>query len=139
MNFQHNPKAYKREGYRQIVTEMWANGATQRQIAAHIGKSKNSVAGMIRFFNLPKKTEGRGVARGWTAKRINDAKPKPVPTIDPIGPINDFPGMGMCKFPYGNPGTGEDWRMCGHPAHVNQPWCDHHAARVYITRKAGAA
>lgn len=137
MSFMFSPRSFTREGYRQIVTDMWAQGASQRQIAAHIGKSKNAVAGMIRDFKLPKKTEGRGVPRGWTAKRINDAKPKPKPVIpspDPIGPLNDFPERGTCQFSYGNPGTGEDWRMCGHPG---TPWCEHHASRVFMARKTG--
>lgn len=133
MGFEFGARGFANEGYRQIVTDMWSNGASQRDIAQKIGKSKNAVAGMIARFGLPKKTEGRGVPRGWSAKRINDARPKQEPAPSPIGPLNDFPPHGTCLHTADNPGTGQDWRMCGHPG---RPWCEYHAAKGFMARKS---
>ena len=124
-----NVGAFHSSDVRNMVAVFWGEGLSQREIARRIGKHKNVVAGLVHRMKLPKRTTG---PRGWTAKRINDAKPKPKIEIQPIGPINDIPPKGTCRFIHGNPGTGEDWRMCGHPGH---PWCEHHAAKVYNPRK----
>lgn len=47
----------------------------------------------------------------------------------PIGPAGDFPGPDACRWPIGDPKTG-DWRCCGHEAQ-DGPYCPHHASRAY--------
>lgn len=120
-----------REAYRDTVTALWAEGLTQKEIGERLGKTRNAIAGMIRSFGLPKRTEGQ--TRGWAAKRVADAKPKQPPAPDPIGPHNDFPPRGTCQHTADNPGDG-DWRMCGH---TGFPWCDYHHQRLTIPRKTG--
>lgn len=48
----------------------------------------------------------------------------------PLGPKNDFPARGNCKWIYGHPGDGE-WRCCARPARSGV-YCEHHKARTVI-------
>ena len=38
---------------------------------------------------------------------------------------------GACKFAVNEAAQGETHLFCGHPAEQSQPWCAHHAARVW--------
>lgn len=57
---------------------------------------------------------------------------------EPIGPLNDFPAIGHCRYTRDDPDRGE-WRMCGHPAPksmpANYPWCDFHATRKVFSQE----
>ncbi len=119
-----NVGAFHSSDIKRMVAAYWEEGLSQREIARRIGRNKNVVAGLVNRMGLPKRTTG---PRGWTAHKLAKAKPKVEPAPEAIGPLNDFPPMGMCQYPHGNPGTGEDWRMCGHPG---QPWCDYHKPRM---------
>lgn len=44
-------------------------------------------------------------------------------------------GPSQCKFPVGDPQSGEDFFFCGAPRFLATPYCEHHAKRCYA-RKA---
>jgi len=125
-----NVGVFHTEGTRQIVKAMWTNGASQREIGRVIGGTKHVVAGLVKRMGLPAR---RTTASGWAARKIAKALPEPTPGPAPIGPIDDFPGAGACRFPVN--ADGEPFQCCGHEG---EPWCEFHRAIVFIPRKVAA-
>lgn len=123
-----NTGHFHSEDLKALVRSLWARDISTREIAAMTRMSRNSVSGMVRRLGLPKRTQG-GVKRGWTARKFNLANPK-TKAPEPIGPIGDFPPIGTCRFIAGDPGA--KFQCCGHPG---EPFCDHHAKRVYLPKK----
>lgn len=78
-------------------------GKTFAEIATALGVTKNAVAG--RLYRL-------GLTR---------------PRKTPPRPIAEFPPLGRCVYPIGDPGT-PDFHFCGDRAESGGPYCQHHHA-----------
>lgn len=116
------------ETVRKRVGALWVQGKTQREIAAEVGISKNSVPGIVRRLGLPARPQDlRRKPNGWTARKIEMAKPKE-PTA--IGPIGTFPDqVDCCRYPMNK--TGTPFQVCGHPGF---PYCEFHDAKCHNPR-----
>lgn len=120
---QHSAAVYER------VRELWTAGTTQREIGRRVGISKNTVPGIVRRLGLPKRPQDlRRKPGGWTARKIELAKPKPP---EPIGPIGDFPAGDTCRHIAGT--VTAQFQCCGHPGYQ---FCAYHAGKAYVSRGA---
>lgn len=147
MNYHFGTRSANRENYRQIVTDLWAEGLSQSQIGKRIGKTKNAVAGMVRHFGLPRRVDG--ILRGWDAKRANEAKaeaekklaqtrlgyPVQIDTTPLSIPLLSA-ANGQCRYPmWHSSDRDESLPVCGLPQKEGSPYCVGHDQRCRITPK----
>jgi hypothetical protein len=65
------------------------------------------------------------------------------PEPEAIGPLEDFPACGCCRYTSDNP-LQPNWKMCGQPVDTkrrgdNYPWCDWHRDHVIYNPQAEAS
>lgn len=122
-----NTGKHHSESTKDSVRDLWTAGRSQREIARSVGISKNSIPGLIRRMGLPKRAQDLvRKTRGWTAHRIELAKPKAPPVI---GPIGDFPDGATCRHIAGAPDA--KFQCCGQPGF---PYCEYHAVKTHAPR-----
>jgi hypothetical protein len=65
-------------------------------------------------------------------------KPTLIGTPEPdfLGPENDFPPLGCCRYMHDDPQRG-NFKMCGHPTRgTGDPWCQWHKDNTIYPSKA---
>ena len=124
---------------------LWAKGMSAYQAAQRFdGKyTRSGIIGKVHRLDLEKRdTNGR--PRTHTKPRtVKLHIPGPSLKKDaatdmghpdnepaPIGPLNDFPGTGACRWIGGDIRDG-DWQCCGYPVQTNSALCEHHHARAH--------
>lgn len=103
--------------------------------------TSNMIAGVVHRLKLGRPIGPHKVVRLQPKSKAitsyrHSSQPKPPQSVvgppkgkhepDPIGPRNDFPLAGHCRFTRDDPAK-HNWRMCGQktPA-FDDPWCDYH-------------
>lgn len=129
-----NTGRHHSEATKATVADLWNSGKSARQVGMEVGMSRCAIIGLVNRMGLPKrKVDLIRPVRGWTARKIKAAKPKPIPAPDPIGPIGDFPPAGTCRHIAGEPSG--DFQCCGHQGY---PFCDYHATWNYLPKRVAA-
>ena len=59
---------------------------------------------------------------------------QPTIQLDPLGPPDNFPTTGTCRFTSDDPSE-PGLRMCGRNG---EPWCEFHRALVFAGKKQGS-
>lgn len=132
----------------EVLKKLWDEGHSCSVIARMLGvqghgyRSRNAIIGRVHRLGLNTRNgdavRKQGVAplpsregrsRVTTTVKAPTPLPPPEPTAAASGPIRDFPGAGHCRFIYGD--VGSEWRCCGAPTPLPQPWCDAHRRIVY--------
>lgn len=110
----------------------WGQGYSGTKISLLLnGKySRCAVLGKADRLGLPPRDPTMNRRRSDKNMTGGNFKPKasPAPVMPPheiaLGPVGDFPGPGLCRFPM-NP-EGSPFQCCGRPGF---PWCpEHHRA-----------
>lgn len=137
------------------IVQMWNEGKTSQQIADAVGKTRNSVIGII-FRNRDKhglekrgndtraaNAKARKAAQKRTVQR-RKAKPAGNPVGKPVSrPVGTAVGKGIqiqdltdktCRYPIGEPGR-PDFHFCGKRPNSSTPYCDTHASLCYNPRE----
>lgn len=140
----------------QTIREMWLEGYSATMIAQRLYTDYPKVTRQVVIGLV---SRARKAGHEWAALRITNtrdlnkriqrvyAAPKPkietqitIPNEPEfIGPLNDFPAPGYCKYPHGDPQ--KEYQMCGHPTIDTQyPWCSWHRDNIiYPNRQQKAA
>ncbi len=113
----------------EILTELWREGQSARQIAEVLGDgvTRNAVIGKANRLGLSKPSKSSVTRKQRKEERIK-AKlmaPEGGATILTLT-------SSTCRWPIGDPGD-EDFRFCGGPANPSQPYCEYHAQLAYQT------
>lgn len=110
------------------IKALWQEGKSSGQIALIVGRTRNSVIGIVSRMNLPTRT---GLPRVRTKPRYRaPTAPKPVLPPPPVDapPSLNLPMMELrahhCQFPYGD----SDFRFCGHDRDLGSTYCSYHRA-----------
>jgi GcrA cell cycle regulator len=129
------------------LTRLWAAGASQGEIAALFGVTRNTIAGKIARLGLtrePGKIARLGLTREpgpraapRQARKHYPKKPGPKPASLPLPPepARDERGVQLieltnatCRWPFGSVGA-DDFRFCGVPTadfRGGKPYCREH-------------
>lgn len=105
------------------LKELWLDGYSAGQIAKALGGTRSQMIGKIYRLGLTKTRETK-------VRHFNNKPKQPqhkifVPKIvenlgpEPIGPLNDFPEIGLCRFIQRHPAI-QDWKCCGHEGLVKE-------------------
>lgn len=109
----------------EILTLMWTEGYSGRQIAEKLGTTRNAVIGKAQRLNLR-----RGVERGIVVAPPPPPAPPPEPVhIDPK-PQAEFKAW-MCRWPTYTPGK-HGLYICGHAVQPGRHYCAEHITRNYL-------
>lgn len=135
----------------ELIAVRWREGFSASQIATELGNgiSRNAVIGKIHRLGLTgPNTQGPNSAtryrqtlpRSTRSQSKTPFVPRVVEAIAPeaIGPMNDFPGDGCCRYINEHPSL-QPWRCCGQPgktkldrgAVISLPFCDFHWALTH--------
>lgn len=131
---------HNNEQHRTFIKKKFEEGYSAKAIsmllqsAFKIDLSRNAVGGIIDRMGL-KRSSSRVKSYFTTAQRRSSAPQQipNIPTKEPaaVGPLNDFPSAGKCKFTHDDPSK-HNFRMCGHKTSgIEDPWCDYHKSRVF--------
>ncbi len=95
-----------------LLTEMWRNGFTARQIAQKIGQgvTRNAIIGKAHRMGLSQ-------------------RPAPVMKRERLAPIS-LGIMRNCQWPIGDT-SAKDFHYCGHPVKQGKPYCEAHCDIAY--------
>jgi hypothetical protein len=128
------------------VRKMIAEGLTRNQIALRMSVelgtlvSRNAIAGLCHRMDVRSPARSTKVRREVEPKeprvRLAIVAKAPMSSAlvgEPIGPLNDFPPHGKCRFINGDPGSG-DWQCCGHDVYADRPYCGHHLIKCTTTQ-----
>lgn len=124
---------------------MFHAGFSASQIARKLGAvSRNAVIGKLHRIGLkrgerpPTSAPGNSImgAKNPSAKRpprrALEALKKHSDEPEPLGPMNDFPSSGKCRYIHGELSQGT-MQCCAHPVVVGTSWCEHHLLHVVDT------
>lgn len=109
------------------IKTLWQEGKSSGQIALIVGRTRNSVIGIVSRMNLPTRT---GLPRIRTKPRYR-APTTPKPVL-PALPVDALPSLnmdlmdmkdGQCRYPYGE----TKFVFCGQSA-TGGPWGPFHRA-----------
>ncbi len=106
----------------ETLRDMWAAGASAREIGERIDATRNAVIGKANRLGLSH--------RAATAKPKPEGPPKPMSPLD----LNER----MCRWPIGHPGD-SDFRFCGAQRVAGRPYCPEHCALAYRGKVVEAA
>jgi GcrA cell cycle regulator len=113
----------------EILTRLWAEGLSARQIAAKLGGvTRNAVIGKAHRLNLQ-----RGAP-------VPEPKPEPEPIIyeEPPMPLSPDVKPWMCRWQTEDPGR-HGLHICGKTAQPGRHYCAEHLTMAYLQRKRTAA
>lgn len=126
-----------------LLRELHASQLTFGEIAAHFpNRTRNSVIGRAKRLGLPSRADpsvaGSEPQPRHTSPRATHARMEPMPALEPIGPLNDFPdARSACRYIIGDPA--HDWQCCGHPvAAEGAPYCGSHMRLCHTPNGGGA-
>lgn len=137
------------------MKRLWEeDGMSASQLARYFGKgaTRNVIIGIVhrRGWKLHAKPTGRTYyrhidnfqrpPRNAMSQNIATLPSQDILALEPYGPVNDFPAVGMCRHITGDPGT-TDWACCGYPTgdlsqHKQgdpaRPYCEAHHQLVNV-------
>lgn len=125
-------------------------GQTLGQIGVVLGRSRNSIAGMMNALGLKsqsgkvfsdkpinRKRKNTYTAKEFLAEAKQEAKPMPALTIvRPQEATKDPYGSSTCQWPIGHPNA-EEFRFCGDARTQGKPYCQAHCDIAYRKPQKG--
>lgn len=127
--------------HKQILLKMHGEGASAAEIAAVLGRTKNSIIGFIHrsgLSNSRPKTQIKAKKPEFTlTEKPKQLFVKPIIEVEAPkftgGVLFIFSNARQCKYITDHP-TGLDTRVCGKKTQVGHSWCAEHHALVYNTK-----
>ena len=136
----------------ELLKNRFEAGLSCREIAAHIGVSRNAVIGKLSRLNLTRENERRparksaakGAVKGTRLKAMPRlqyqmlqevyTEPQPYPEDEPINDEHRCSLLELdeerCRWPISTPGA-EDFCFCGNPPVEGLPYCAGHTRLAY--------
>ena len=113
----------------EMLTRLWAEGLSARQIAAKLGGvTRNAVIGKAHRLNLQ---------RGAEEVEPIPKPPPPVPEVPIFAPMPEAKSW-MCRWPLEDPGR-FGLHICGKTSQPGRYYCAEHLTAAYLMRKSTAA
>ncbi len=113
----------------ELLTELWREGQSARLIAEQLGDgvTRNAVIGKANRLGLSKPSKS-----SVTRKQRKQEKIKAKLQAPEGGATILSLTASTCRWPIGDPGD-DDFRFCGGPANIEQPYCEYHSQLAYQT------
>lgn len=130
------------EAQTELLRKLWAEGLSCSQISARMTIelecvfTRNAIIGRIHRLHIQRITPPRTNKRKIQAQlrkvgmEVDMQRAEPIPEPEFLGPLNDFPPRGTCRYIKGDVGK-TNWQACGHPAMSGRSWCRWHWGVVF--------